>query len=90
MPGVKKVWWYGYGESFRRQMDGFLDMQFARRLGSVGCAAPCARPALCAESYESRHPPLPGLQLHLHAVAMARGCANHQQLERARDGLRIW
>jgi acyl-CoA reductase-like NAD-dependent aldehyde dehydrogenase len=30
MPGMKKVWWYGYGKSFRRQMEGFLDMQFAR------------------------------------------------------------
>lgn len=29
MPGMKKVWWHGYGESFRRQMEGFLDMQFA-------------------------------------------------------------
>ena len=26
----KKVWWHGYGESFRRQMEGFLDMQFAQ------------------------------------------------------------
>ncbi len=33
MPGMKKVWWHGYGESFRRQMEGFLDMQFA---GSIG------------------------------------------------------
>ncbi|MGP0019587.1 MAG: aldehyde dehydrogenase family protein [Candidatus Sulfotelmatobacter sp.] len=33
MPGMKKVWWYGYGESFRRQMEGFLDFQFARDLG---------------------------------------------------------
>jgi len=33
MPGMKKVWWHGYGESFRRQMEGFLDMQFARSLG---------------------------------------------------------
>lgn len=32
MPGMKKVWWYGYGEAFRRQMEGFLDLQFARRL----------------------------------------------------------
>jgi succinate-semialdehyde dehydrogenase/glutarate-semialdehyde dehydrogenase len=32
MPGMKKVWWYGYGESFRRQMEGFLEMQFARSL----------------------------------------------------------
>jgi hypothetical protein len=30
MPGIKKVWWYGYGESFRHQMEGFLDLQFAR------------------------------------------------------------
>jgi len=33
MPGMKKVWWHGYSESFRRQMEGFLDMQFARGLG---------------------------------------------------------
>ncbi|HVN21622.1 MAG TPA: hypothetical protein VMU05_22740, partial [Dongiaceae bacterium] len=30
MPGITKVWWYGYGEGFRRQMEGFLDLQFAR------------------------------------------------------------
>ena len=34
MPGMKKIWWYGYGETFRRQMDGFLDLQFARSLGT--------------------------------------------------------
>jgi acyl-CoA reductase-like NAD-dependent aldehyde dehydrogenase len=34
MPGMKKVWWHGYGESFRRQMEGFLDMQFAHGLGT--------------------------------------------------------
>lgn len=33
LPGMKKVWWHGYGESFRRQMEGFLDMQFARGMG---------------------------------------------------------
>jgi acyl-CoA reductase-like NAD-dependent aldehyde dehydrogenase len=33
MPGMKKVWWYGYGTSFSRQMEGFLDFQFARGLG---------------------------------------------------------
>jgi succinate-semialdehyde dehydrogenase/glutarate-semialdehyde dehydrogenase len=32
IPGMKKVWWYGYGDSFRRQMEGFLDLQFARSL----------------------------------------------------------
>ncbi len=30
VPGMKKVWWYGYSEKFRRQIEGFLDMQFAR------------------------------------------------------------
>jgi succinate-semialdehyde dehydrogenase/glutarate-semialdehyde dehydrogenase len=34
MPGMKKVWWHGYGESFRRQMEGFLDLQFARGLSA--------------------------------------------------------
>jgi len=32
MPGMKKVWWYGYGASFARQMEGFIDFQFARGL----------------------------------------------------------
>ncbi len=32
MPGMKKVWWHRYGASFQRQMEGFLDMQFARGL----------------------------------------------------------
>jgi len=34
LPGMKKVWWHGYGESFQRQMEGFLDMQFGQGLGS--------------------------------------------------------
>jgi delta 1-pyrroline-5-carboxylate dehydrogenase len=34
MPGMKRVWWYGYGDAFRRQMEGFLDMQFARSLST--------------------------------------------------------
>jgi acyl-CoA reductase-like NAD-dependent aldehyde dehydrogenase len=33
MPGMKKVWWYSYGAAFARQMDGFLDFQFAGGLG---------------------------------------------------------
>jgi acyl-CoA reductase-like NAD-dependent aldehyde dehydrogenase len=32
MPRMKKLWWYGYGESFRRQMEGFLDLEFGRAL----------------------------------------------------------
>jgi acyl-CoA reductase-like NAD-dependent aldehyde dehydrogenase len=33
LPGMKKIWWYGYGQGFTRQMDGFLDLMFARGLG---------------------------------------------------------
>ncbi|MGA9966173.1 MAG: succinic semialdehyde dehydrogenase [Terriglobales bacterium] len=33
LPGMKKIWWYGYGQGFSRQMEGFLDLMFARRLG---------------------------------------------------------
>lgn len=32
LPAMKKVWWHGYGEGFRRQMEGFLDMQFGTDL----------------------------------------------------------
>jgi acyl-CoA reductase-like NAD-dependent aldehyde dehydrogenase len=32
MPGIKKPWWYGYGEAFRHSMEGFVDLQFARGL----------------------------------------------------------
>jgi succinate-semialdehyde dehydrogenase/glutarate-semialdehyde dehydrogenase len=31
LPGTAKVWWYGYGNAFAGQMEGLLDMQFARR-----------------------------------------------------------
>jgi succinate-semialdehyde dehydrogenase/glutarate-semialdehyde dehydrogenase len=34
MPGMKKVWWYGYSMNFAQQMEGFLDMQFARGMGA--------------------------------------------------------
>jgi acyl-CoA reductase-like NAD-dependent aldehyde dehydrogenase len=33
LPGVEKVWWYGYGNAFTRQMEGLLDFQFARGFG---------------------------------------------------------
>lgn len=32
LPRMKQVWWYGYGEAFRLQMEGFLDMMFAASL----------------------------------------------------------
>ena len=30
LPWMKKVWWYGYGEAFTRQIEGLVDLQFAR------------------------------------------------------------
>ena len=30
---MKKVWWYGYGQEFVLQMEGFLDMMFAPSWG---------------------------------------------------------
>jgi succinate-semialdehyde dehydrogenase/glutarate-semialdehyde dehydrogenase len=29
LPGIEKIWWYGYGSAFARQMEGLLDWQFA-------------------------------------------------------------
>lgn len=48
LPGMKKVWWYGYGEGFARQMEGFVDLMFARgwgkRLqGALRCAGVLTR-----------------------------------------------
>jgi acyl-CoA reductase-like NAD-dependent aldehyde dehydrogenase len=34
VPNLKKVWWYGYGPEFARQMHGFADFLFARSLMS--------------------------------------------------------
>jgi succinate-semialdehyde dehydrogenase/glutarate-semialdehyde dehydrogenase len=34
LPGMEKVWWYGYGEAFTRQMEGLLDFQFGRGLAT--------------------------------------------------------
>jgi acyl-CoA reductase-like NAD-dependent aldehyde dehydrogenase len=31
-PWTKKPWWYGYSLTFTRQMEGFVDFQFAKRL----------------------------------------------------------
>jgi acyl-CoA reductase-like NAD-dependent aldehyde dehydrogenase len=33
LPGMKKIWWYGYGESFTRQMESFVDLMFAASWG---------------------------------------------------------
>jgi acyl-CoA reductase-like NAD-dependent aldehyde dehydrogenase len=33
LPGMRKVWWYGYGQEFVLQMEGFLDMMFAPSWG---------------------------------------------------------
>jgi succinate-semialdehyde dehydrogenase/glutarate-semialdehyde dehydrogenase len=43
VPGMKKVWWYGYGKPFEDQMSGFIEMLFGsgiggRIKGSLGAA----------------------------------------------------
>jgi succinate-semialdehyde dehydrogenase/glutarate-semialdehyde dehydrogenase len=48
LPGVRKVWWFGYGREFGRQMDGFVDFLFssswARQLaGAVRSVAAYSR-----------------------------------------------
>ncbi len=32
MPRMKKIWWFGYGGAFASEMDGFVDMLYARPL----------------------------------------------------------
>jgi acyl-CoA reductase-like NAD-dependent aldehyde dehydrogenase len=32
LPNMKRVWWYGYGDKFSQQMEGFIDLQFAQSL----------------------------------------------------------
>ena len=34
LPRARKVWWYGYGPEFTRQMEGFVDFLFSRRWGA--------------------------------------------------------
>ncbi|HKW19519.1 MAG TPA: succinic semialdehyde dehydrogenase [Terriglobales bacterium] len=45
LPRIKKIWWYGYGQNFTRQIEAFLDMQFAatatRRLKGALQSAGC-------------------------------------------------
>ncbi len=41
LPRMPKVWWYGYGASFQRQMSAFIDMLFGRSMvarmkGAIG------------------------------------------------------
>jgi acyl-CoA reductase-like NAD-dependent aldehyde dehydrogenase len=33
LPRIKKPWWYGYGASMSKAAEGFLDFQFARKIG---------------------------------------------------------
>ena len=32
LPGMKKLWWYGYGPAFQQQMSGFIELLFAKNL----------------------------------------------------------
>ncbi|HST09112.1 MAG TPA: aldehyde dehydrogenase family protein, partial [Terriglobales bacterium] len=34
LPRMKKLWWYGYGAKFTRQMEAFVDFQFARQVSA--------------------------------------------------------
>lgn len=38
-PRMKKAWWYGYGATFARQMEGFMDFEFARGWAMRLCGA---------------------------------------------------
>jgi acyl-CoA reductase-like NAD-dependent aldehyde dehydrogenase len=33
LPRIKKPWWYGYGASMSKAAEGFLDFQFAQKIG---------------------------------------------------------
>ncbi len=33
VPGMPKVWWFGYGKRYQEQMGGFVDLLFAKKLG---------------------------------------------------------
>jgi acyl-CoA reductase-like NAD-dependent aldehyde dehydrogenase len=32
MPGMKTLWWYGYGTAFQQQMSGYIELLFAKNL----------------------------------------------------------
>jgi hypothetical protein len=32
LPRMKKIWWFGYGGGFAGEMEGFLDLLYARPL----------------------------------------------------------
>ena len=34
VPGIPKVWWFGYGKKYQEQMGGFIDFLFATQWGS--------------------------------------------------------
>jgi len=31
LPGIKRPWWYSYGQTFTEQVEGLLDLQFAAK-----------------------------------------------------------
>jgi hypothetical protein len=32
LPRMKKIWWFGYGDAFAGEMEGFLDLLYAQPL----------------------------------------------------------
>lgn len=51
MPGMKKLWWYGYGPAFQQQMSGFIELLFGKNLTKRLRGA-----AKSAQSYLQRKP----------------------------------
>ncbi len=46
LPGMKKIWWFGYSAGFTSEMENFLDLLYARRLQKKLEAAACSAGAL--------------------------------------------
>jgi acyl-CoA reductase-like NAD-dependent aldehyde dehydrogenase len=46
LPRMKKIWWFGYGREFGAEMEGFLDLLYARPLREKMKAAVCSAGAL--------------------------------------------
>jgi hypothetical protein len=51
LPGMKKLWWYGYGPAFGHQMIGFMDLLFAGNLTKKASGA-----LKSAQSFLKRRP----------------------------------
>jgi succinate-semialdehyde dehydrogenase/glutarate-semialdehyde dehydrogenase len=46
LPGMKRLWWYGYGKRFSSQMEGFVEALFAAKISDRVAGALRALPSL--------------------------------------------